>query len=558
MARRQARGGKTLRIREFVHSVQVDPSYFHNTWDKLRRAIVQIQHHEESELSFEELYRNSYNLVHHKYGELLYKNLDALVSDHMCTLAQLVEASMSRQGGGPGDGTVFLSCLRHAWEEHTTAMLMVRDILLFMDRNYVPGQKLLPVYDLGLVKFRQEVVLCPHIATHLRRTLLAMVAKERSGETIDRLELKAACTMLVDLGVDSGKLAYEQEFERHFIDQARAFFHHESSRLLGGASADDGGVGGVMGGGGGVSGGGVNGGGVNGGLAEGDVLGGVVDGTGHVTGTDASSYLRHVQRRLNEERERVRHCLDAGTEDKVVQVIETQMLLNHMQEILSMGNSGVARMFEDRKMADLRLVYTLFARVQGGHAAVGATIREHLLAKGHALNADEARSSAVAGAKGSGGGGGGVVARLTCWVRHLCDGNGAPEDNACKMLVLGCLGRCYLAMGNGTEAARCFERVLDLAEQPTVLPELPEVPLSPARVGKGQTQKAGAMPRWRDAQRASAEAHADLADLDLETQRLYVLSQAPAPCPAVCAGSAGRLSRGSGALPARQPVHGAW
>lgn len=53
---------------------------------------------------------------------------------------------------------VFLTELLAQWEKHRTAIGMIRDILMYMDRNYVPQNKKVPVYDLGIKIFGQEVI----------------------------------------------------------------------------------------------------------------------------------------------------------------------------------------------------------------------------------------------------------------------------------------------------------------------------------------------------------------------------------------------------------------
>ena len=48
------------------------------------------------------------------------------------------------------------------WNDHHVTMVMIRDILMYMDRTYVPQNKKMAVYDLGLHAFREtQVALCP-------------------------------------------------------------------------------------------------------------------------------------------------------------------------------------------------------------------------------------------------------------------------------------------------------------------------------------------------------------------------------------------------------------
>jgi cullin 3 len=80
----------------------------------------------------------------------------------------------------------FLTALNKAWSEHTTAMVMIRDILMYMDRVYVQqNTNVQPVYQLGLHLFRQEVVDYQPINEHLKCTLLGMISQERNGEIIE-------------------------------------------------------------------------------------------------------------------------------------------------------------------------------------------------------------------------------------------------------------------------------------------------------------------------------------------------------------------------------------
>ena len=46
----------------------MDEREANRTWEALKHAIHQIHKHNASQLSFEELYRNAYNLVLHKVG----------------------------------------------------------------------------------------------------------------------------------------------------------------------------------------------------------------------------------------------------------------------------------------------------------------------------------------------------------------------------------------------------------------------------------------------------------------------------------------------------------
>ena len=100
----------------------MEADYARNTWALLKGAIFEIYSNNASGLSFEELYRNAYNMVLHKYGDLLYDGLRGVVDDHLREVASRVAAANADD--------VFLADLNRVWKEHKISMLMIRDILM--------------------------------------------------------------------------------------------------------------------------------------------------------------------------------------------------------------------------------------------------------------------------------------------------------------------------------------------------------------------------------------------------------------------------------------------
>ncbi|THU69714.1 hypothetical protein C4D60_Mb08t17290 [Musa balbisiana] len=87
---------RNFKIEAFKHRVELDPNYAERTWRVLEHAIHEIYNHNASGLSFEELYRNAYNMVLHKYGEKLYSGLVNTMTGHLKEIARSIEAA---QGG---------------------------------------------------------------------------------------------------------------------------------------------------------------------------------------------------------------------------------------------------------------------------------------------------------------------------------------------------------------------------------------------------------------------------------------------------------------------------
>eukprot|EP00775_Hariotina_reticulata_P012940 gene12940-13068_t len=172
----------TFKIEPFKHPIAMDPNYADKTWRILESAIREIHNQNASGLSFEELYRNAYNMVLHKYGDRLYKGVEGALRVHLAGVASRIEATQ---------GMPFLKELKARWDDHNKSTQMIRDILMYMDRTYVTQQHKTPVFQLGLDLWRDQVVRQSQIQQRLQSILGDMVARERAGELVDRALLKA-------------------------------------------------------------------------------------------------------------------------------------------------------------------------------------------------------------------------------------------------------------------------------------------------------------------------------------------------------------------------------
>ncbi|KOX79045.1 Cullin-3 [Melipona quadrifasciata] len=321
-----------MRIRAFPTTM--DEKYVESIWALLKNAIQEIQKKNNSGLSFEELYRNAYTMVLHKYGERLYTGLKEVVTHH---LENKVREDVLRSLHNN-----FLQTLNQAWNDHQTSMVMIRDILMYMDRVYVQQHDVDNVYNLGLIIFRDQVVRYGCVRDHLRETLLGMVARERRGEVVDRIAIKNACQMLMLLGINSRQV-YEEDFERPFLQQSAEFYRMESQKFL----------------------------------AE----------------NSASVYIKKVEARICEESERAKHYLDESTEPRIVEVVEEELIKIHMKTIVEMENSGVVHMLKNQKTEDLGCMYKLFSRVSDGLRTVCDCVSQFLKEQGRAMVQEEHEST---------------------------------------------------------------------------------------------------------------------------------------------------------------------
>lgn len=235
--------------------------------------------------------RNAYNMVLHKYGDKLYLGLQDVVDEHLHGIANHVANAPDHN---------FLEAVNEAWNEHDRSMLMIRDILMYMvrrkqlflfiicsfiikDRVYVVQHGVLPVYDLGLVLFQSNVARHPVIKERLLKSLLDMIQRERTGELINRSLIKSITQMLVDIGVNSRNV-YEEDFEIPFLEATKDFYYVESQQCISSNSCPD--------------------------------------------------YMRKIENRRREELDRVQHYLDQSSENKVREVVESELIAKHMHTLV--------------------------------------------------------------------------------------------------------------------------------------------------------------------------------------------------------------------------------
>ncbi|KAL9323445.1 hypothetical protein ACSQ67_008302 [Phaseolus vulgaris] len=319
---------RAFQIEAFKHRVVVDPKYAEKTWKVLEHAIHEIYNHNASGLSFEELYRNAYNMVLHKFGEKLYTGLVTTMTSHLKEISQSIESAQ---------GEIFLDELNRKWADHNKALQMIRDILMYMDRTFVPSNHKTSVHELGLNLWRDVVIHSIKTQARLLDTLLELVLRERNGEVINRGLMRNIIKMLMDLGLP----VYQLDFEKHFLDVSSNFYGCESQKFI--------------------------------------------------ETCDCGDYLKKAERRLNEELERVSHYLDPRSESKITNVVEKEMIESHMHTLVHMENSGLVSMLVDDKYEDLQRMYNLFRRVPAGLTIVKEVMTSFIRDTGKQLIMDPER-----------------------------------------------------------------------------------------------------------------------------------------------------------------------
>lgn len=290
-------------VENFRLKTAVDKDAAKKFVESLMKGIHEIFRQNASNLSFQDLYHFSYVLSLNKHGKMLYEEFTKVIRLHMDQ--SLVQISSTNDES-------LLNAIIEAWSSHKVAFEMIRDVLMFTDKNYILVNKLMSVYDVCLQQFREVIIFHAQVRKRMRSILLENVLLERQGRVIDRGLTKSVLCMLVELNVDGNNI-YETDFEQPFLEETKQFYSAESIEFLSKNTCQD--------------------------------------------------YITKVEVRLQEETTRVQKYLYSLTESKLRNLVESELIAVHSKALLEMENTGFFCMLRDNKINDLKRIYTLFARI---------------------------------------------------------------------------------------------------------------------------------------------------------------------------------------------------
>jgi len=330
-----AESKKKIVMKPFRSRVQMDRMGAEKILSSLAAAIDEIHNRNSSLLSFEELYRNAYNLVIQKHGALLYEGVSHKLSLHL-------QDTVQRLANVPD--SFLLEEVARSYAAHTTTMVMVKDILMYMDRTFVIQQKRKPIYDLGLALYRNVVWDHDRIQSRVSDLLLRTITNERMGIlTDDRTLIKDNLTMLQELDNADNSNVYERDFDGKFLGTTQEFYRNESCSYL-------------------------------------------------ATNT-VSNYVTKAKKRLEEEKARaVALSFPPTTEKPLMTILETELIERHAMSLVTMENSGFAALLKDEtKIDEMRNIYDLFVRVPSSVDFLRDALADRVKTAGKALTVDQER-----------------------------------------------------------------------------------------------------------------------------------------------------------------------
>uniref|UniRef100_A0A8D8NJT0 Cullin-4A n=1 Tax=Culex pipiens TaxID=7175 RepID=A0A8D8NJT0_CULPI len=321
---------KKIVIKNFKTKPTLPENYQETTWQKLREAVIAIQLSKRIEYSLEELYQAVENMCSHKMDSQLYVNLTALAEQH-------VKANITPFMAESIDKLVYLKKMNDCWQSHCQQMIMIRSIFLYLDRTYVlQNPTVHSIWDMGLELFRDHIAMNTLVQARTVEGILILIEKERNGDAVDRALLKSLLRMLSDLQI------YKEAFEQKFLVATKHLYQSE-------------------------------------GQAKMEVL-------------EVPEYLLHVDKRLQEENERLLHYLDSCTKHQLIVTVERQLITEHITGILQ---KGLDLLLEENRLTDLTLLYSLFSRVKNGTIELCASFNAYIKKKGRTIVIDPEKDKSM-------------------------------------------------------------------------------------------------------------------------------------------------------------------
>ncbi|KAJ1859752.1 hypothetical protein LPJ73_001708, partial [Coemansia sp. RSA 2703] len=314
----------------------VDPE---KQFEKISQAIEEIYKHNASQLSFEELYRTAYGLVLSKNGPMLYSGVKQVLETHLKdrmyqNIYPHIEAAGSRSTSAGCEA--LLASVRLLWSEHVTAMLVIKDVLMYVDKVFVKAGQLPTIYEMGMCVFRDQVLLSSNqlLSGKVVDAIMFQILQERrSASEINRDTLRGAINMMIELQDPRQlRLMYDVYIEERLLAET-AVHYADVARM-------------------------------------------------RISEMGAPEYLRAAQADLDTEVERAKDYLSPSTTPRLTNTVLENLIQAFTLPILRIPNAGLIEMLHQRDTESLRILYGLYKPFTSSMKDLRKCIYDHILGLG--------------------------------------------------------------------------------------------------------------------------------------------------------------------------------
>lgn len=249
----------------------------------------------------------------HLLGEEIYTLLGTYLSDHLKEVYANAETHTDE---------ALLAFYIREWKRYTDAAKYNNHLFKYLNRHWVKremdeGKKnVYDIYTLHLVRWKEDFFM--KVWERVMQAVLKLVEKQRNGETIDQLQVKAIVDSFVSLGLDENDPTkstldvYRRHFENPFLQATKEYYQRESKLFV----------------------------------AENSVV----------------EYMKKAEARLDEEKERVGLYLHPDIMKKLTDVCNEALITDH--SLLLRDEFQV--LLDNERIDDLTRMYKLLSRIKDG------------------------------------------------------------------------------------------------------------------------------------------------------------------------------------------------
>ncbi|MCL7033035.1 hypothetical protein MKW94_018899 [Papaver nudicaule] len=221
------------------------------------------------------------------------------------------------------------------WKNHKVMVRWLSRFCFYLDRYYIPRKSLPSLDDTGKNCFRE--IIYEYLKVHLKNVVISLINQEREGVEIDRTMLKNALEIFVEMGANTvgGLGCYVDDFETAFITDTADYYSRKASAWIQEDSCPD--------------------------------------------------YMIKAEECLKREKDRVTNYLHSSTEGKLLEEVQTHLLLNNAQRLFDKEQSGCTALLKDDKTSDLDRMYRLFSNIKNGLDPLSAAFKQHVTSEGMSI-----------------------------------------------------------------------------------------------------------------------------------------------------------------------------
>ncbi|KAK9927643.1 hypothetical protein M0R45_024819 [Rubus argutus] len=208
--------------------------YFSEGWEFVKKGIAKLRlvaEGSEPPFTAEEymmLHTAIFNMCTQKppydYSKELYRKYQETCHEYYKETSEEFNTSTNQP-----DEFILLELIK-IWEHHKLMVYWLPGIFAYLDRYFIPREKLPTLNEVVAVNRFHDLVY-RSINAKVRGAVVRLIDKERSGDEIDRAVVKKAVDVIVEIGMGTEN-AYESDFESDLLKNAGEYYSRKASSWI--------------------------------------------------------------------------------------------------------------------------------------------------------------------------------------------------------------------------------------------------------------------------------------------------------------------------------------